>query len=64
MPLRPEIWTGTLLDAGLVLPVPNSPSPLLPHAQTLPSDFSASVLVLLAAIAVTPAIESASGNTA
>ena len=38
-PVRVLTWTGVLLF--VVEPLPNSPSPLYPQAQTVPSLFSA-----------------------
>ena len=41
VPLSPVTWTGVTLE--LFVPSPNEPYRLLPTAQTVPSDFIATV---------------------
>src|SRR2546422_9913419 len=51
-PLSPLTVTGTLLP--VVVPLPSSPSPLLPHALTVPSLSRARLWIPPAETAVTP----------
>src|ERR1700741_747883 len=51
-PDSPGTWTGTLCALLSDVPSPNSPEALAPHAQTVPSFFSASECPAPAAMAV------------